>query len=218
MCVSASWDLMSHILCALCAWVRSMHPQSLKGLFACIVSTFLWESFALVCPFSWGNQNSHLHLVVPLQPRWVGDCNRGVRRWSLPTSLRKVWIFIIHHRRARASCWMMMCCLSCHPSGSECAPHLKPRWAERGCWDWPCLWALTDHLPCIWWVVGRYVSRHGKIRSALEARVPRGHLDERPLSGHNCPILLTFIIHRQTILMGCRNMFFCQCFDWRDAG
>lgn len=55
-------------------------------------------------------------------------------------------------------------------SGSERAPRLKPRLAGRGCWGWPCFWALTARLPRIWRAVGCYVSRYWKIRSAVEAR------------------------------------------------
>lgn len=93
-----------HAICVMC--MGEEHARSvLEGLFACIVKSFHWGSFALICPFPRGNPDSHLYPVVQdlLQPRRVGYWNHGVRRWSLQMSSRTVWIFIIHQWQARAS-------------------------------------------------------------------------------------------------------------------
>ncbi len=72
-------------------WAKSTHALFSREWSAFIVSLFLWESSALVCPYSWGNWGNHLPPAVRVQPllRQWGDWDHGDHRWSLLTSLRE---------------------------------------------------------------------------------------------------------------------------------
>ncbi len=74
----------------LMCWAKSTHTLFSREWSAFIVSLFLWESSALVCPFSRENWGDHLPPAARVQPllRQWGDWDRGDRRWSLLTSLR----------------------------------------------------------------------------------------------------------------------------------
>ncbi len=81
----------THDTHAFCVWVKSTRAPFSREWSAFTASFFPWESSALVCPFSRGNWGNHLPPAVQVQPllRQRGDWDRGVRRWSLLTSLKE---------------------------------------------------------------------------------------------------------------------------------
>ncbi len=72
-------------------WAKSTRALFSREWSAFTVSLFLWESSALVHPFSQKNWGDHLPPAARVQPllRQWRDWVRGDRRWSLRTSLRE---------------------------------------------------------------------------------------------------------------------------------
>ncbi len=111
-CVSSFWHQMTHTTYTLCVWVKSTRTLFSRERSAFIVSFSLWESSALVCPFSredWGNHLPHAARVQPLL-RQRGDWDYGDHRWSLLMSLREELISRARQRLTRVNCWRRMYC------------------------------------------------------------------------------------------------------------
>ncbi len=67
--VSSFWHQMTHTTYALCVWAKSTHALFSREWSAFIVSYFLWESSALVCPFSLENWA----IICPPIICWLGS-------------------------------------------------------------------------------------------------------------------------------------------------
>ncbi len=120
-----------------------------------IVSFSLWESSALVCPFSRENRGNHLPPAAQVQPmlRQRGDWGRGDCRWSSLTSLWEELISRARQRLTRVNCWKKMYCLLHLLIQQEVLCWLMVVWWRR---REEKSWAFSDCLPRVCRAAGGY--------------------------------------------------------------